>query len=149
LTFILQRYAEWLRDTNAPCANAWPQLLDVRRQLVVGFPGFLCELAYLLACGLLDARFDSLLIPIFLENPQGDLVLSLESRNWGVPSGFWRSRLDDGACILLIGAGPQNAPWIEAAAAEWPRCRFIVAAETALALRGWPTSLRTSSAPSA
>jgi hypothetical protein len=147
--FQLQRYAEWMRDTCAPCLDPWPELLDAQRQLVVGPAGFLRELAHLLARGLLDTRFDSLLIPVFLRQPCGDLAGTLQSGDWGLPAGFWSSRLGDGAAILLIEAGPRDAQWIDAAVEAWPRCRFIVASETPLALRGWATSPRTSSEPSA
>lgn len=149
MRFQLQHYAEWLRDTCAPRPDPWPELLDEQRLLVVGPAGFLHELAHLLARGLLDTRFDSLLIPVFLRRPSGDLAETLEAGAWGLPPGFWRSRLADGAAILLIEAGPPDAPWIEAAVEAWPRCRFIVASETPLPLRGWATSPRTSSEPSA
>ena len=151
MTFHLQHYAEWLRGAcaDAQSADAWPELLDHPRVLTIGPTGFLQEIAHLLAGGLLDARIDSLLIPILLRNVPGDLVAWLESQAWGLPANFWRTRLADGACILLIDARPQDAPWIESAAERWPRCRFIVAAETEIALSGWATSPRTSSAPSA
>jgi hypothetical protein len=150
LTFHLQRYAECVRDACPESGEPWPDLTDQPRLLAIGPTGFLNDIAHLLACGLLDARFDCLLIPIRLRNPQGDVAESLEAQNWGVPAGFWRNRLNDGACILLIDAAPQDAPWIEASARKWPRCRFLVAAETEIALDGWAvTSRRTSSAPSA
>lgn len=149
MTFRLQRYAEWLRDRCAARVENWPELVDEPRLLVIGKTAFLNEIAYLLARGLLDARFDSLLIPILVRTASGDLAATLESQDWGLPAGFWQARLGDGACILLIDAGPQDAMWIQSAAKRWPHCRFLVASETVLHLPGWAISLRTSSGPSA
>jgi len=73
--FEPQRYAEWLRDRCQDRATP------------------LSETAWLLACGLLDARIDTLLIPILVSSPPADLQAWLESQDWGLPANFWPARL--------------------------------------------------------
>ena len=104
--FAAERYLIELRDDNA----AAPE-------------GSIREMAYLWACGVLDARVDCLLIPVLATAESLPILEGLERRNvehgWGLPTDYFRDRLEYGGCLLLIEEGAAEE------ADRYPRCPRI------------------------
>ena len=76
--------------------------------------------AHLWALGLLDARFDTLLLPVLLPASR-DPVEHLVER--GLPREFVRERLESGACLILLDE-PDAA--LER---RYPKCFFVTDAD--------------------
>ena len=72
--------------------------------------------AHLWACGVLDARFDTLLLPVLVPADR-PLLDDLVAR--GLPLDFARERLEAGACLLLSSTG------IPACVRSYPKCIFV------------------------
>jgi hypothetical protein len=131
--FRASRYVEHVRDAHAGADAPIPRdiaaSLDCPRLLIAG-PGaslMLRQIAWLTACGVLDARFDCLQLPVFASSSdieKGGLAEMLEAQ-W--PEIDWRERLGAGACLVLIADASPGAIAREVAA--WPACRFIVACD--------------------
>ncbi len=118
MPFHCADYAGWLRDLPAGAHPA-------------------AELARLLALGMLEARVDSLLLPVLVGARDDAVRLDavLEARGielgWHLAAGFFGERLESGACLLLLEEDTQAG----AAAARWPRCRVFTVAEAAALLQ--------------
>jgi hypothetical protein len=148
VTFRLARYAAELRDQCAPVGPV-PHCYDWLRQRRVvlrgaGTTAILRDVAYLLACGLLDDRFDDLLLPMLIRLPHVEerslagLLRSLDVPGWGLPDGFFSERLENGACIVMLEeARSIDVAVIEAAVRAWPECWFVVGAAEELAIPGF------------
>lgn len=100
--FLCEPYLLRLRDETADAAGGAPLV------------------AHLWALGLLDARFDSLLLPVLLP-PSADPLDHLISR--GLPTNFARERLARGACLILLD---RPAPALES---RYPKCIFVTDAD--------------------
>jgi hypothetical protein len=119
--FLLERYLEDLRDRTA-----WAP--EVPLEDVAG-PRYsraaLHRIAHLWALALLDDRFDTLLFPILVT--AAPLLEALESENfarsWALPAGFFRERLESGACLLFVETPAADF-------ARWPRNRLFLADPT-------------------
>jgi hypothetical protein len=82
----------------------------------------LYRIAHLWALALLDDRVDALLLPVLVTaEPLLDRLDSgNRARAWDLAPGFFRERLEAGACLLFVD-GPTDA------AALWPRNRAFIA----------------------
>jgi len=132
--FRASRYLEHLRNnlaaTGSPALVHIAAVLDCPRLAIAGHGAsrILREIAWLTACGVLDARFDCLQLPVFVSagDLQGRGLAAFLQANW--PEVDWRERLSTGACLVLIDNGEPQLIAREVAA--WPACRFIVACES-------------------
>jgi hypothetical protein len=103
---------------------------------------FLRNVAFLLGCGIADTRIDSVPFPILIRLPELDAeddsprrigdFLDVRNRElgWRVADGYFRDRLAAGGAVLLLDdldQAPTTARLIGNAAAEFRRCRFVVA----------------------
>lgn len=115
--FPLERYLADLRDRTAWAADYPLETLDgpaVPREA-------LYRMAHLWAVALLDDRFDTLLLPV-LATPESPLN-ALDDAAWGLPDGYFRERLESGACLLFLDGA-------DAEAARWPRNRAFLALQS-------------------
>jgi hypothetical protein len=108
--FALERYLTDLRDRTAwapECAIEDAAGPRVSRTM-------LHRIAHLWARGLLDDRFDTLLLPVLVtEAPLLDaLERASARRSWGLSREFFEERLQSGACLLLFdGAAAESERW--------------------------------------
>ena len=97
-------------------------LIELRDETVGAPEGSIREMAYLWARGCLDVRADCLLIPVLVTADDMPLLASLERRNaergWGLPAGYFRDRLENGGCLLLLESGAETA-------AAYSRCLVV------------------------
>lgn len=115
--FALERYLADLRDRTA-----WAPDYPLETLTGSAVPReALYRMAHLWALALLDDRFDTLLLPI-LVTPDSPLH-ALDDSAWRLPPGYFRERLESGACIFFVD-GP------EAETARWPRNRAFVALQS-------------------
>jgi hypothetical protein len=116
--FRLERYLADLRDRTA-----WAPECPLES---AGGPrvtrAALHRIAHLWALGLLDDRFDTLLLPVLATS--ADLLERLEAdnreRRWLLSREFFQERLDSGACLLLIDGAAGVAE-------RWPRNLWFAA----------------------
>jgi hypothetical protein len=118
--FSLERYLTDLRDRTA-WAPDFP--IETLSDSIVPRPA-LYRIAHLWTLALLDARFDTLLLPVLVT--AGPILEALEeesrTHSWTLSRDFFRERLESGACLLFLD-GPAGA-----AADQWPRNRAFFAA---------------------
>jgi len=107
-SFLCESYLVRLRDETADAAGG--------RELF----------AHLWAVGLLDARLDTLLLPVLLR-PATDPEDHLASR--GLPRDFVRERLACGACLILLETADL------ALEHRYPKCIFVTDADGLLQCR--------------
>ena len=110
--FRLERYLADLRDQTAWAPDC---PLEHTESRYLTRPA-LYRVAHLWALGLLDDRFETLLLPVLATS--ADLLDRLESesrkRDWKLSREFFLERLQSGACLLLIDGGAGLAD-------RWPR----------------------------
>lgn len=116
--FLLERYLEDLRDRTA-----WAPDVPLENLAGPRYPrAALHRMAHLWTLALLDDRSDTLLLPILvtvaplLENLESDNV----ARSWSLPAGYFRERLESGACLLFVDDSIVETM-------RWPRNRVFVA----------------------
>ena len=97
--FVSEQYLVRLRDETADATSG--------ARLV----------AHLWACGVLDARFDTLLLPVLVPEDR-PLLDDLVAR--GLPPDFARERLESGGCLLL-----SSGTGIPACVRSYPKCIFV------------------------
>ncbi len=132
------------------------QALENRKLLIVGAAGsgktaFLRHLASLCLCGLEDTKTDSLALPILVRVSElarhrgAGLPDYLDAQNsqlgWNLPGGFFRTRLKEGLCFVLLDGldeNPSAADLIESAADAFPHCRFVVTMRPCAAALSFP-----------
>lgn len=116
--FRLERYLADLRDRTA-----WAPDVPIEEFAGPTMPrAALHRIAHLWTLGLLDDRFETLLLPVLVTS--APILDELERGNregaWNLSREYFRERLESGACLLLIEGPPEEA-------AHWPRNRAFLA----------------------
>ena len=134
--FRASRYMEHLRaehaGSDAPIPVHVAAALGARRVFLTGpdAPRLLRQVAWLCALGVLDARIDCLLLPVYAQGSEirgAGGLLARQQIAW--PEVDWAERLGSGACLLLVDSA--DAGLVEAEADAWPACRMIAGADLA------------------
>ena len=152
------RYVRWLRDQtygvdDGSIPLAAYDCLEHPRVLLIdeagsGATAFVRHVAWLLCCGLEDTHADSLMMPILLraaDVPSSATLsgmLAAREADWGLEAGYFRRRLADGACLVMLDGMEDEAEarMMESAAAEFPNCRFLATARPGVpSLAGFAT----------
>jgi hypothetical protein len=120
--FSLEPYLTDLRDRTAWAPDCAIEQFEGE---CVSRPA-LHRIAHLWALGLLDDRFDTLLLPVLVSGLPLLDCLGAESRDrrWRLSRDFFSERLESGACLLLVD-GPS------AEAVGWAKNRRFVTAHAA------------------
>lgn len=106
--FLLERYLTDLRERTAWAPDSAIEDMGLRVSRAA-----LYRIGHLWALGLLDCRFETLLLPVLAtESPVLD-ALERESgaRGWGLSRDFFEERLRSGACLLFFDGADEE---------EWP-----------------------------
>jgi hypothetical protein len=107
------RYLEQLRDRTADAA------------------GGAAAVAHLLALGVLDARFETLLLPVWVAAPLPDTehpMLDYLAEH-GAERKFFQERLLAGGCLILADGAVEG---LDRAMQEYPLCRVLTAPDVLL-----------------